>query len=147
MRANTVILISILHCIYHKTACPLLFISPLAKSLRMHFIGSDYDEVGPRQKERKEATIKGQMMKFTSHVYSDTGLIPTNFILKSPVGGTIVDLGLCPSVPELQIPAAEEKTQEMTYLVMKHHISTKCYSDLAATFPTLPRMRKVYSLM
>jgi len=96
-------------------------------------IGShDYDIVGERQKERKQAEIKDKIIKFTSNVFSDTGLIPTNFILKSPVGGTVVDLGLCPSVPELQKPS-DEKTEEMAYIVMKHHISTKCYRDLANT--------------
>ena len=49
-------------------------------------------------------------MNYTSNVYSDTGLVPTNFILKSPVSGTVVDLPLCPSVPELQeSPKVEEK--------------------------------------
>ena len=41
-------------------------------------------------------------MNYTSNVYSDTGLVPTNFILKSLASGTAVDLQLCPSVPELQ---------------------------------------------
>lgn len=47
-------------------------------------------------------------------VYSDTGLIPTNFILKSPVGGTVVDLKLCPSVPELQLSQEVHKIETMT---------------------------------
>jgi len=55
----------------------------------------DYDMVRERQKERKQAEIKDKIMKFTFNVFSNTGLIPTNFILKSPVGGTVVDLGLC----------------------------------------------------
>jgi len=98
--------------------------------------------VGPRQKERKRDEIKGKIMNYTANVYSDTGLIPTNFILKTPCGGTVVDLGLCPSVPELQ-QSTDEKTDEMTYLVMKHHLSVKCYQDLAAHFPSLPRSHKV----
>ena len=53
------------------------------------------------------------MINYTSNVYSDTGLVPTNFILKSPVSGTVVDLPLCPSVPELQeSPVVEEKIDE-----------------------------------
>ena len=84
------------------------------------------------------------MMNYTSNVYSDTGLVPTNFILKSPVSGTVVDLSLCPSVPELQeSPVTEEKTDEVTYMVMKHHIAMEGYQDLAATLPTLPRSHKV----
>ena len=56
-------------------------------------------------------------------MYSDTGLVPTNFILKSPVSGTVVNLPLCPSVPVLQeSPLVEEKIDEATYMVMKHHI-------------------------
>lgn len=84
------------------------------------------------------------MMNYTSNVYSDTGLVPTNFILKSPVSGTVVDLPLCPSVPELQEShVAEEKIDEATYIVMKHHIAMESYQDLAATFPLLPRSHKV----
>ena len=84
------------------------------------------------------------MMNYTSNVYSDTGLVPTNFILKSPVSGTVIDLPLCPSVPELQeLPVVEEKIDEATYMVMKHHIAMESYQDLAATFPTLPRSHKV----
>ena len=106
--------------------------------------GSDYDEVGERQKQRKENLMKSQIMEYTSNVYSDTGLIPTNFILKSPAGGTVVDLKLCPAVPELQTPQAEvQKVETMTYLVLKHHISRECYKDLAAEFPTLPRSHRV----
>ena len=83
-------------------------------------------------------------MNYTSNVYSDTGLVPTNFILKSPVSGAVVDLSLCPSVPELQeSPVTEEKTDEVTYVVMKHHIAMEGYQDLAATLPTLPRIHKV----
>ena len=79
------------------------------------YIGSDYDKVGKRQKERKQKEMKDKMMNYTSNVYSDTGLVPTNFILKSPVSGTVVDLPLCPSVPELQeLPVVEEK-------LMKQH--------------------------
>ena len=106
------------------------------------YIGSDYDDVGKRQKERKQKEMKDKMMNYTSNVYSDTG--PTNFILKSPVSGTVVDLPLCPSVPELQeSPVVEEKIAEATYMVMKHHIAMESYQDLAATFPTLPRSHKV----
>ena len=85
-------------------------------------------------------------MNYTSNVYSDTGLVPTNFILKSLASGTAVDLQLCPSVPELQeSPEVEEKIAEATYVVMKHHIAMESYQDLAATFPTLPRSHKVAS--
>ena len=66
------------------------------------------------------------MMNYTSNVYSDTGLVPTNFILKSPVSDTIVDLPLCPSVPELQeSPEVEEKIAEAAYMIMKHHIAIR----------------------
>ena len=83
-------------------------------------------------------------MNYTSNVYSDTGLVPTNFILKSPVSGTVVDLSLCPSVPELQeSPVTKEKNDEVTYVVMKHHIAMEGYQDLAATLPTLPRSHKI----
>ena len=85
-----------------------------------------------------------KLRNYTSNVYSDTGLVPTNFILKSPVSGTVVDLSLYPSVPELQeSPMTEEKTDEVTYVVMKHHIAMEGYQDLAATLPTLPRSHKV----
>ena len=51
------------------------------------YIGSDYDEVGKRQQERKQKEMKDKMINYTSDVYLDTGLIPTNFIPKSPVSG------------------------------------------------------------
>ena len=63
--------------------------------------GSDYEEVGERQKQRKENLMKSQIMEYTSNVYLYTGLIPTNFIFKSPAGGTVVDLKLCLAAPEL----------------------------------------------
>ena len=87
--------------------------------------------------------MKDKMINYTSDVYSDTGLIPTNFILKSPVSGTVVDLTLCPSVPELKETVVEEKFDEATYIIMKHHIAMESYEDLAATFPALPRSHKV----
>ena len=84
------------------------------------------------------------MINYTSNVYSDTGLVPTNFILKSPASGTVVDLPLCPSVSELQeSPVVEEKLDEVTYMVMKHHIAMEGYQDLATTIPSLPRSHKV----
>ena len=73
------------------------------------YIGSDYDDVGKRQKERKQKEMKDKMMNYTCNVYSDTGLVPTNFILKPPVSGTVVDLPLCPSVPELQVTCGRRK--------------------------------------
>ena len=88
-------------------------------------------------------------MNYTSNMYSDTGLMPTNFILKSPDSGTVVDLPLCQSVSELQlrITMVEEKIAESTYMVMKHHIAMKNNQDLASTFPTLPRSHKVHSFI
>ena len=77
---------------------------------------------------------------------SDTGLVATNFTMKSITGGTVVDLPLCSqSVPELAKPV--DKIEEMTYLTMKHHISMACYQDLSAHFPELPRKRKVQKLL
>ena len=94
--------------------------------------------------EGKRKESRDKMMNYTSNMYSDTRLIPANFILKSPVSSTIVDLPLCPSVPELQeSPVVEEKIDEATYMVMKHHIAIESYQDLAATFPTLLRSHKV----
>jgi len=72
---------------------------------------------------------------------SDTGLVATNFIMKS-FTGTVVDLPLCPFGPKLA--TADEKIEEMAYLVMKHHISMACYADIAAHFPQLPRKHKVH---
>ena len=95
-------------------------------------------------KRKRKKEMKDKMMNYTSNMYSDTGLVPTILILKSPVSGTIVDLLLCPSVPELQeSPVVEEKIAEATYMVMKHHTAMESYQDLAATFPTLPRSHKV----
>ena len=67
--------------------------------------------------------------------------------MKSLTGGTIVDLPLCgQSVPELA-RHVDDKTDEMTYLTMKHHMSMACYQDLAAYFPELPRKRKVQTFL
>jgi len=54
---------------------------------------------------------------------SDTRLVATNFIMKSLAGRMIVDFLLCSqSVPKLARPV-DDKTEEITYLSMKHHIS------------------------
>ena len=63
---------------------------------------------------------------------TDTGLVATNFTMKSLTGATVVNLPLCKSVPELA-QLTDDKTEEMAYLTMKHHISINCYKDLAAT--------------
>jgi len=64
--------------------------------------GFDYAEVGIRAKQLKWKEIKNQMMKYTSNLVSDTGLIATSLTVKSLTGGIEVDIPLCPSVPELE---------------------------------------------
>ena len=77
---------------------------------------------------------------------TDTGLVATNFTMKSLTGATVVNLPLCKSVPELA-QLTDDKTEEMAYLTMKHHISINCYKDLAAHCPELPRSHKVHCFL
>ena len=44
-----------------------------------------------------------------------------------------------PEPSTAESPVVEEKIDEVTYMVMKHHIAMESYQDLAATLPTLPR--------
>ena len=47
-------------------------------------------------------------------------------------------------MPELTETVVEEKIDEATYIIMKHHIAMESYEDLATIFPALPRSHKIY---
>jgi len=102
-----------------------------------------YKEVRKGARQNKERKIKRQLTKYISNLLSDTGLVATNFMMKSITGGTVA---LC-NQSELELAKSVDKIEKMTYLTMKHHISMACYQDLSAHFPELPRKCKVQELL
>ena len=99
--------------------------------------------MGQRQQQRKRKQIQEQVKEYASNLQGDAGLIPTNLQMQTAAGEK-VDVNLYPEVPILEEQLLEEnKTNEMTYVVLKNKISIDSYHEIATQFPSMPRSYKV----
>lgn len=86
-------------------------------------------------------------MEFTSDLHDDAGLIPTNLQMQT-TSGDIVNVQLNREVPGAvtQTEPLEDKTNQMTYIVLKNKISMDCYHEISMLNLSMPRSYKVQYL-
>ena len=108
----------------------------------------NYDDLGPKQKRRRENEIGQKTREYLDELGGNLGLVPTSINFVSFSKNELVTIPLderChTSSQESGTGGTEsELIDRILYLIMKHNIPMEFYHELTADIPALPRSYKV----
>ena len=108
----------------------------------------NYDDLGPKQKRRRENEIGQKTREYLDELGGNLGLVPTSINFVSSSKNKLVTIPLderChTSSQESGTGGTEsELIDRILYLIMKHNIPMEFYHELTADIPALPRSYKV----